>query len=197
MSEPLLPLWLRLVAILALAGITVVHLRHVRRAARAERVWHTGHLVMAIGMLAMLVPSGALAVPAVAGEVAFGVCAVGSAVLGAARLRRYRPSLPWFAVAVGHAGMACMFALPRPGFELLVWVLVLCCGLTALGWATGRLPAGDGEVAGSGGGAVTGSGGAAHPVAVRVSLAAMALTMAYLLVAMQLAMPAGHTMPGM
>jgi hypothetical protein len=68
-------------------------------------------------------------------------------------------------------------------------VLALCSGLTALGWATGRLPAGDGAVAGS--------GAAAHAVAVRVSLAVMALAMAYLLVAMQLAMPAGHTMPGM
>jgi hypothetical protein len=189
MSEPLLPQWLRLVAIVALAAITVLHLGHLRRGARSDRVWHGGHLVMALGMIGMLLPRGAGAPPALLGEVVFATCAAGSAAIGVARLRRYRPSLPWFAAAAGHAGMVCMFALPRPGFELLVWVLALCSGLTALGWASGRLPAG--------GGAVAGSGAAVHAVAVRVSLAVMALAMAYLLVAMQLAMPAGHTMPGM
>lgn len=216
MPDTWLPLWLRLATTVALAVVVVVHLAHVRRGGRSERAWHAGHLVMALGMIDMLLPTGAMPVPAVAGEAVFAACTTACAAIGLARLRRYRPSLPWFAAAVGHAGMLCMFALPRPGFALLVWVLALCYGAVALGWATGRLPAEGGAVplarpdaagpdaAGSAtarpdaaGSGAAGSGTAVHAVAVRVSLVVMALAMAYLLVAMQLAMPAGHHMTGM
>jgi hypothetical protein len=160
-------------------------------------------------------------VPAVAGEVIFALCAGCALGIGLIQLGRHRRCLPWLLSAVGHAGMLCMFAMPRPGFDLLIWVLTGWFALEAVGWLAGVLPSLDAPalvalpVAGLRRDPALPPVGTSGPVSVveptvagpvmvavrdrrqlglRITLAVMALGMASMLVAMQLGMPGMHEM---
>lgn len=220
MTTAWLPTWFRALATALFVLVAAAHVRHARHGDREARAWHAGHVVMALGMIDMTVPLGRPPVPAMVGEVIFASCTVCALGIGLAQLGRHRRCLPWLLSAVGHAGMLAMFAMPRAGFDLLTWVLAGWFALEAVGWLAGVLPSLDApapvtlRVAGlrrdptllparsSGPVGVLDRTAAPTVVAVRnrrqaalrITLALMALGMAYMLVAMQLGMSAMHEM---
>jgi hypothetical protein len=216
-----LPTWFRALATVVFVLVAAAHVRHARHGDREARVWHAGHVVMALGMIDMTLPLDRLPVPAMVGEAIFASCTVCALGIGLAQLGRHRRCLPWVLSAVGHAGMLGMFAMPRAGFDLLIWVLAGWFALEAVGWLTGVLPSLDApapvplRVAGlrrdptlrparASGAVGVAERTVAAPTAVavrnrrqpalRITLALMALGMAYMLVAMQLGMSAMHEM---
>ncbi|BCJ34162.1 hypothetical protein Athai_16650 [Actinocatenispora thailandica] len=217
MTNAWLPTWLKVLATTLFVIVAVAHAVHLRHGSRESRVWHAGHVLMALGMIDMSLPLSRTPVPAVVGEAVFATCTVLALGAGLVQLGRHRRCLPWLLAAVSQAGMLCMFAMPVAGFVLLIWVLIGWFGLEAVGWIAGVLPSLDApariaiRVAGlrlepapvpaSAGAAAVGvvdrtatepAAGASrdrHDLALRATLALMALGMAYMLLAMQLGMP--------
>jgi hypothetical protein len=212
MTNSWLPPTLRVLAVVGYAAIVAVHLWHLRAGAARERAWHTTHVLMALGMIDMFAARSQPAVATQIGKVVFAVAAAATiAYIAAVVLRGQRLGWLWPATAAALAAMAYMYAMPIPGFTWLTWLLVGWLTLDALGWLTGVLPrAADlgaakavppGEVdAEPGGAAPAAHRSSTHHLSVRVSLAAMSLGMAYMLLAMTFGMaspPATAPMPGM
>ncbi len=225
-ANPWLPGWLRIAGAGAYLGIGVVHLWHLRVCRVDKRLWHTGHILMALGMIDMFAPAGHMPVPATAGTAVF-TAAVGMLVayLVVATARGQATAAVWPLAGLDLAAMVYMFTLPAPGFAWLTGLLVGWFVLQATGWALGTLPVFAGSeptpphqdtpapAAASGpSGATTVATLAApaittrraigrstgHDLSVRITLAVMSLGMAYMFLAMQLGMAgmSGHA-PGM
>lgn len=193
---PLLPSWLRLAWTAVLCGVLVLHLVHAWAMPGQRRWWHAGHTVMAAGMVVMyLLPHLTRQVP---GAALFAVLTASSA--GAAIVFRYREGVLnplWVASAVDMLAMTYMLlpAAVRPAWLTGVFVtyLTVQVGMWALGlWD--RTPAfhrsGGAEPAvldvppsNAAPTAVVGLRAHSTPT-VRLSLAAMTASMAYMLVAM-------------
>jgi methionine sulfoxide reductase heme-binding subunit len=135
-----LPVWLRVVATAALVVVAAVHLWHLSGQAARGRLWHTGHVVMALGMIDMFWPTGRMPVGGGIGQGVFAVAALGALGLAVADLARRRPGRwLWVLAVVDLGSMIYMFALPIPGLGWLTWILVAWFVLQAAGWASGRL----------------------------------------------------------
>jgi methionine sulfoxide reductase heme-binding subunit len=195
-GNPWLPCALMVIAALVYVVILVVHVGHLRDIGIRGRVWHLGHVLMALGMIDMFVPTGRMPVPAGVGAVVFALAAL--VMLGftaALAVRGERVGWLWPVAGFDLAAMAYMFTLP--GAPWLTGLLVGWFVLQAAGWATGVLPGvGVGQPPDRSGASV---GSGYHDLSVRVTLAAMGLGMAYMFLAMQLGMaPMGNSpMPGM
>lgn len=218
--------WLRILALAGYAVVLFVHLRHLRGATRRCRAWHAGHLLMALGMIVMFLPTGSMIVPAAAGEAVFVMAATGFGALAAVELGRHgRAAVIWSVAVIDLASMAYMFA--GASLVWLTWLLVGWFVLQALGWAAGHFDepperAGDrtssapravreaGRVRDPAGGPGAGLAIVERAVAapalqarnyspsIRASLAVMALGMAYMLLAMRFGLPVtSGPMPGM
>ena len=140
MTNAWLPTWLRVLATVVFVGVAVAHVLHARHGGRLSRVWHTSHVVMALGMIDMILPLGRMPVPAGAGVAIFAGCTGFVLCVGLIQLARYRRCLPWILSTVSQAGMLCMFALPMAGLDLLIWVLAGWFALETVGWLAGVLP---------------------------------------------------------
>jgi hypothetical protein len=137
-----LPGWLGWVLAAAYATVIGVHLRHVHGASAQGRFWHGGHVLMALGMIVMFLPSGAGLVPATVGTavfvlaaVAMGVLALSEAVVGGVRAA---------IVVITTLDLAAMAFMFSPASTGRAWVSLLVAGwfvVQALGWATGHLGA--------------------------------------------------------
>lgn len=198
----ILPTWLAIAWMAAFLLVLASHARHAVHDEGERRWWHCGHVVMALGMAFMYAPSSVdpLSVAAATWRVVFGAGAV--AVLGwlTAHVVTRRPvNALWPLLAIDMAAMVYMWSAPRWGAGV-TWLLVAFFVVAAALWASDRMRRLDQRVVvGAGfGGAVNGPGaGALSATAVvplvfhrdlRVSMTTMALGMAYMLAAMQLAM---------
>jgi hypothetical protein len=196
-----LPLGLRVSAVVVYGAVVVVHFWHLRVAELRERVWHAAHVLMALGMIDMFAPTRELIVAGDLGKWVFAVAAVSTlAYVAAAVVRSESLGWLWLAAAADLAAMVYMFVTPIAGFAWLTWVLAGWTALQALGWLTGSLPT-RADLGSAAGRRVAAT---AYPssrmVSIRVSLAAMNLGMAYMLLAMEFGMalkPAMAPMPGM
>lgn len=178
-------------------AIFVNHLRHAFDTGRQRRLWHVGHVLMALGMAYMFIPSSAGA-PVIAGGVwqAIYGCALLIVVLGmtAYTAGRRAPSGLWLLLAVDLAAMLYMWS---PG-DLTVpisWALVAFLVFEAGLWASRRVLGVDRSWLPNGSYDAGGNLGVLRIAAVaplarerdlRVTMPAMTLGMAYMVLAMQI-----------
>jgi multidrug transporter EmrE-like cation transporter len=186
----------------------VVHSLHLRDSHGQRRLWHSGHVLMALGMAFMFAPPSLdqFEIPAAVWQLLFANAALAIVVwLLVQGLEGRAVNVLWLAIAVDLGAMAYMFS-PSGFVAPLTWVLVAYFVLQALLWASDRMREVDhlalfgGRLSlGSATPAVVLSPGSA-PVALsaaeplvcfrdlRLSMATMTLGMAYMLAAMQLAL---------
>jgi hypothetical protein len=192
----ILPTWLAVLWTLVMIGVFAVHFRHARESSGQRRVWHSGHVLMALGMAFMFAPASIDPVH-IAGRVwqlAFAAAAVLIlAGILAALVSRWSVNALWPLAAIDMAVMAYMWSTATRA-TALTWLLAACfTGASAL-WLGDRMRSVDRRFI-VGAYAITPEGAlgvaAAEPLIcdrkLRVSMAAMALGMAYMLAAMALA----------
>jgi len=169
--------------LLAVAGHCAARLVQASRAAAGlDAARHAADLLMALGLAAMLWPTGDPISP-LAGEVAFGLV-VALSLVGALGAGRAGPRVAWVRPAVGGAAMVYMFAAMSAGaFGPLTLALVAYFASFAAwsGLATARSLASAVEVAAPTGPARTLPAVVLGPPVVSLCHAVMAIFMVYLL----------------
>jgi hypothetical protein len=194
----ILPGWLAVLWTLAFIAIIVIHARHVLDSEGQRRIWHSGHVLMALGMAFMFAPASIdhFAIPSGFWQLAFanGALAVLAWTLIQALSGRAINVL-WLVMAIDLGAMAYMWS--PSGFQApLTWVLVAYFAAQSLLWLSDRMREVDHRTLFDGGMSVAPDGtvalSAAEPLVcfrdLRVSMFAMTLGMAYMFAAMQLAM---------
>lgn len=204
-SPDLIPVWLGLLAVVALLAVAISHLRHLLETCGERRSWHLCHVFMAVGMAAMYVPASIDPglVPAELWRLLF----VAAATLAAGRwiaglLGAMNQNNLWALTALDLGAMAYMWS-PASFASPLTWALVGYLALEAGLWGfsahrvvdggrsglglrlVAALPDGDtAQIADSGARSLVGG------LDISLSMSVMTLAMAYMLVAMQLIGPA-------
>lgn len=192
----ILPDWLAVILTLVFLAIFVVHSRHVWETRGERRLWHSGHVLMAIGMAFMFAPASLdhfgispefwrLLFANAAGAVVIWVLVLLSTGTPVNRL--------WLVLAFDLAAMVYMWS-PNGFVPVVTWILVAYFTVQAVLWATDRYrklertPLTSPVVVGDG----TLAARAVSPLVcehdLRLSLGVMVLGMAYMLAAMQLLM---------
>jgi hypothetical protein len=192
----ILPEWLAVIWALVFVAIVVIHARHLRDTTGQRRIWHSGHVLMALGMAFMFAPASIdhFNIPSGFWQLAFanGAIAILAWMLAQALSGRTINVL-WLVMAIDLGAMAYMWS--PSGFQApLTWMLVAYFGLQSLLWITNRMREVDHKTLLGGGFSVTPDGAvamsAAEPLVcfrdLRVSMFAMTLGMAYMFAAMQL-----------
>jgi hypothetical protein len=180
---------LRDVLVVVFAVVAVFHLRHLRTQHRRLRAWHSLHVVMAVGMIAMLLASDVRQLAALFGAIALGVGGFSVSRL----VRGNQSGLLWLIVAADTAAMVYMLVMPMNPPIWLTIVIAAWFVVQATGWITGRLRGI--QLAGT-----VDSPQSAAPAlgpSSRTSLGVASAGMAYMVVAMQFSMGATGAMPGM
>lgn len=199
----LLPSWVRWIWLGIFAFILVPHATHPLRTRGVARLWHSLHLLMAVGMTYMFLPLESDAVLRRAWELVFvgvtvfvGGCAVWKL------FTRTRIDLPWVTLTVDLGIMAYMLAMmDGHGWAPLSYGAAFWCASEAVAWFTGELSGRHEDqwlpkAIGLHGGdhraaqalrSVAGAKSIAHEVSwlSRTTLGLMSLGMAYMLVTMQ------------
>lgn len=175
------PIWLNNLVAVCFVVIAGVHLVHAASAASWPRLWHGAHGLMAVGMVAMTWPEGLLSMASTTWTLVFGVAAVALAAIGARpAVRGHGGPWTWLSATLGLAAMAYMFAMGTVGHAGATLTLSAYFLVESAAWASGQLAA------------------PAHgrTWVMRVSLSAMGLGMAYMLVAMQFGTTGGEPPDG-
>jgi uncharacterized protein DUF5134 len=194
----ILPAWLAVVWTLVFIAVVVVHARHVLDSDGQRRVWHSGHVLMALGMAFMFAPASIdhFDIPSGFWQLVFanGAIAILAWMLAQA-LDGRAINVLWLVMAIDLGAMAYMFS--PSGFQApLTWLLVAWFVGQSLLWVTNRMREVDHKTLLGGGFSVTPDGAvamsAAEPLVcfrdLRPSMFAMTLGMAYMFAAMQLLM---------
>jgi len=195
----ILPAWLAVVWTLVFLAIVVIHARHVLDSDDLQRrTWHSGHVLMALGMAFMFAPSSIdhFDVPGGFWQLAFanGALAVLAWMLAQALSRRAINVL-WLVMALDLGAMAYMWS--PSGFQApITWLLVAYFAAQSLLWVSDRMRDLDHRALPGAALSVTPGGAvaiaAAEPLVcfrdLRLSMFAMTLGMAYMFAAMQLAL---------
>jgi hypothetical protein len=197
----LLPGALRAAAVLVYLVIFATHVRHARETSGQRRLWHLEHVAMALGMAYMFVPASAspFTIPGGQWQALYGI---GLAPLAAwlvwQALSRGGVSGLWLLLAADLLAMLYMWS-PGAMQGSLSWLLVAYLTAEALFWLSGRIVGVDRNVLPAGGysvsSAAVGTGASALGIVetatlacerdLRVSMSAMTLGMAYMVLAMQ------------
>jgi hypothetical protein len=192
----ILPAWLAVVWMLVFVAVIVIHARHLLDSGGQRRIWHSGHVLMALGMAFMFAPASIdhFDIPSGFWQLAFanGALAILAWMLAQALSRRAINVL-WLVMAIDLAAMAYMWS--PSGFQApLTWLLVAWFVAQSLLWVSDRMRSIDHRTLFGGGFSVTPDGAvamsAAEPLVcfrdLRLSMFAMTLGMAYMFAAMQL-----------
>jgi len=192
----ILPGWLAIVWTLFFIAILVIHARHVLDSQGQRRAWHSGHVLMSLGMSFMFAPASIdhFNIPSGFWQLVFANAAgVALAWILAQALNRQVVNLLWIVIASDLAAMVYMWS-PSGFVSPITWLLVAYfAGQTVL-WATNLMRRTDDLPVGrrfsiDSGGALAAS--TAQPLVcdrdLRVSVGGMTLGMAYMFAAMQLA----------
>jgi hypothetical protein len=194
----ILPSWLAVLWMLAFFAIIAVHGRHVLESHGQRRFWHSGHVVMAIGMAVMFAPASIdyFDIPSGFWSLAFANGAI--AVLLWMLVQAFDgrgTNLLWLVMALDLGAMAYMWS--PSGFQApITWLLVAYFAAQSLLWVSDRMRDVDHRTLLRGSASVTPGGAvaisAAEPLVcfrdLRLSMFVMTLGMAYMFAAMQLAM---------
>ena len=192
----ILPNWLSVIWTLLFLGVVVIHARHVAETHGERRAWHSGHVLMALGMLFMFAPGSLdhFNIPAGFWQLLF---ANASGLVVAWMLVQYFSgraiSVLWVVLAFDLAAMVYMWS-PSGFVAPITWLLVAYFSVQALLWATDRYRNLDGHAIVSGPGTLNPDGTISMSAAtslvcerdLRGSMFVMTLGMAYMLAAMQL-----------
>ncbi len=194
----ILPSWLAVLWTLAFLAIIVIHGRHVLESEGQRRIWHSGHVVMAIGMAFMYappsidhfdIPTGFWSLLFANGAIAILLWVLMQALAGRGT------NVLWIVMAFDLGAMAYMWS--PTGFQApITWLLVAYFAAQSALWASDRMRGIDERTILGGSLSVTPEGaltaGVAEPLIcfkdLRLSMAAMTLGMAYMFAAMQLVM---------
>lgn len=137
MSNGLLPTWLAATWGSVFVVVLAVHLRHALSMVGLQRAWHGTHLLMAIGMIDMFWPWGAMPVGESVGVVVFIIATVAAVLVTVQQAVRSGRYGLWTLAAVDLASMAYMFAMLTTRIAAVSVVLVAWFLLEAAGWFHG------------------------------------------------------------
>lgn len=194
----ILPNWLAVIWMLVFFVIIAIHGRHVLESEGQRRWWHSGHVLMAVGMAVMYAPGSVdhFNIPTGFWSLAFANAAIAIVLWMVVQALAGRgTNLLWLLMAFDLAAMAYMWS--PSGFQApITWLLVAYFAGQAVLWGTDRMRNLDERTILGGAVSVTPEGALAASVAeplicykdLRVSMAAMTLGMAYMFAAMQLVM---------
>ncbi len=199
----ILPNWLAIVWTIVFVAIFVIHLRHVVDTHGQRRLWHSGHVLMAAGMVFMFAPSSLdhFNIPSSFWQLAFAnATGVMVAWILAQMLSGRAVNLLWVVIAIDLGAMVYMWS-PNGFVAPITWLLVAYFAIQAALWGTNTFRRLDREhqipglsriSIGSGGGVTIAAAAAAEPLVceldLRPTMALMGLGMAYMFAAMQLLM---------
>jgi hypothetical protein len=193
----ILPTWLAVIWTLVFLAVFLIHLRHLLDTRGQRRLWHSGHVLMAIGMAFMFAPASIdhLDIPASLWQITFaGAALVVVAWMVTEALERHAINVLWVVMATDLAAMVYMWS-PNGYRAPVTWLLVAYFAAQTLLWASDRMRSIDQyTLPGSFSVMSDGSVGAAAAAPLicyrdlRASMSAMTLGMAYMFVAMQLLM---------
>jgi hypothetical protein len=194
----ILPDWLAVIWTLAFIAILVIHARHVMDSDGQRRIWHSGHVLMALGMAFMFAPSSIdhFNIPSGFWQLVFANGALAAlAWMLAQGLSGRAINVLWLVMAIDLGAMAYMWS--PSGFQApITWLLVAYFAAQSLLWVSDRMRDVDHRTLLRGSASVTPGGAvaisAAEPLVcfrdLRLSMFVMTLGMAYMFAAMQLAM---------
>lgn len=194
----ILPAWLAVIWTLAFIVILVIHARHVLDSDGQRRIWHSGHVLMALGMAFMFAPGSIdhFNIPSGFWQLAFANGALAAlAWMLVQALDGRAINVLWLVMATDLGAMSYMWS--PSGFQApITWLLVAYFAAQSLLWVSNRMRDVDHLTLLRGNATVTVDGAvtiaAAEPLVcfrdLRASMFAMTLGMAYMLAAMQLAM---------
>jgi Domain of unknown function (DUF5134) len=121
--------------------VMLLHVQHAIRMHGAHRLWHSGHILMALGMAYMFLPQELLTVPNRPWQLGFAGATVLAMIYAGYHLRHgIRVDTPWLTLTFGLALMVYMWAM----MDGLVWppftyLAAAWFGAEAAGWFTGHL----------------------------------------------------------
>ena len=194
----ILPNWLAVIWTLVFIAIIIIHARHLRDTHGQQRIWHSGHVLMALGMAFQFAPSSIdhFNIPSGFWQLAFANASAAALIWILVQALAHRAvNVLWLVMAIDLAAMAYMWS--PSGFQApITWILVAYFFAQSLLWVTDRMREVDHKTLLGGGASVTPGGAlaisAAEPLVcfrdLRVSMSAMTLGMAYMFAAMQLLM---------
>jgi hypothetical protein len=134
----ILPSWLAVVWTLLFLVVLVLHARHVSETRDVRRWWHSGHVLMALGMVFMFAPASLdhFDIPAGFWQLLFANAAgLVLAWLLAQALSGRAVNTLWVVMAVDLAAMVYMFS-PAGFVAPVTWLLVAYFVAQALLWVT-------------------------------------------------------------
>ena len=203
MNMSLLPVWVRAAWAVALVAVALVHVWHARSMSGQPRWWHILHVLMSVGMLAMYADMHQRGLNWLIAVVFAAAAAALAVTIGVLRGRERSLNPLWVATTIDMLAMVYMGVIMLPsvrGPATLTWVFVVYLAGQTLAWAGGlwdRFPALRPAAAGA---AVRVGGESSNALAaptrptvgltahvsidIRISLAAMAASMAYMLAAL-------------
>jgi hypothetical protein len=194
----ILPDWLAVIWTLGFLAVVVIHARHVLETHGERRWWHSGHVLMALGMLFMFAPASLdhFDIPATFWQLAF-ANAAGAIVLWtvAQTLSGRAVNRLWMVIAVDLAAMVYMWS-PNGFVAPITWILVAYFALQAVVWGADRyrrldhrpLISPDLTIGADGTLAVSAVAPLICERDLRASMSVMTFGMAYMFAAMQLLM---------
>jgi hypothetical protein len=194
----ILPSWLAVIWMLVFFVIIASHGRHVLESEGQRRFWHSGHVLMAVGMAVMFAPASVdyFNIPTGFWSLAFANAAIAIVLWTMVQAFAGRATnLLWLPMAFDLAAMAYMWS--PSGFQApITWLLVAYFAVQAVLWGTDRMRDFDERAIPGGAASVAPEGALAASVAeplicykdLRVSMSAMTIGMAYMFAAMQLVM---------
>ncbi len=194
----ILPAWLAVIWTLVFAVILVIHARHVLDSDGQRRIWHSGHVLMALGMAFMFAPASIdhFNIPSGFWQLAFANGALAATAWMLAQALDGRAiNVLWLVMAIDLGAMAYMWS--PSGFQApITWLLVAYFTAQSLLWVSDRMREVDHRTLLRASATVTPGGAvsisAAEPLVcfrdLRASMFAMTLGMAYMFAAMQLAL---------
>jgi hypothetical protein len=192
----ILPEWMAVIWTLVFIAVIVIHVRHLLESDGQRRVWHSGHVLMALGMAFMFAPASIdyFDIPAGFWQLVFanGALAALAWILVQALSGR-AVNVLWLVMAIDLGAMAYMWS--PAGFQApITRLLVAYFAGQAVLWGTNWMRSFDERTIFGGAVSVTPDGALTASVAeplicykdLRVSMAAMTLGMAYMFAAMQM-----------
>ncbi len=134
----ILPDWLAVIWTLAFLVVLVLHARHVSETREGRRWWHSGHVLMALGMVFMFAPASLdhFNIPTGFWQLLFANAAgVVVAWIIAQALSGRAVNVLWVVMAVDLAAMVYMWS-PAGFVAPVTWLLVAYFTAQALLWVT-------------------------------------------------------------
>ena len=122
----LLPDWVRALWITAYVVILIIHLYHAATMKGEHRAWHSIHILMALGMIWMFLPTPPAFIPALAWQIAFALAALLIVVWFIWSFSHRRAvNFLWVTSLIAVLAMIYMFAFPGAAIRILTYILVV------------------------------------------------------------------------